>query len=266
MRCFVRSFFLVFIAAVSSIVFAQGQNGIATQRDGANLQPDAEQIFARANQARAQAGAGRLGWDPALAAAALYHCRRMVAEGPIAHRYGGEADLAGRAGQAGAHFDLIEENVAVGPSADRIHEEWMESPGHRTNLLNPEVNRVGVAVVASRGVLYAVADYSRAVESLSASQVEARVATLIKKSGVSIVSDSSLARRACASDGGLPGSAGGGSPGFVMRWQGADLTQLPKALVDRLATGQYNRAAVGSCPAQGLEGSFTAYRLAVLLY
>ena len=55
-------------------------------------------------------------------------------------------------------------------------------------------------------------------------------------------------------------------PGFVMRWQSADLTVLPKALVDRLATGRYRRAAVGSCPAQGLEGSFTAYRLAVLLY
>ena len=34
-----------------------------------------------------------------------------------------------------------------------------ELPGHRTNLLNPEVDRVGVAVVATRGVLYAVADY-----------------------------------------------------------------------------------------------------------
>jgi hypothetical protein len=112
----------------------------------------------------------------------------MAAEGPIAHRYNGEADLASRAGQAGAHFDLIEENVAVGPSASMIHDEWMNSPGHRENLLNPEVDRVGVAVVASRGVLYAVADYSHGVESLNGAQVEARVAgLLIMAQRVSIV-------------------------------------------------------------------------------
>jgi hypothetical protein len=240
----------------------------AYAQDGgaANIQTADEQLLALANQARAQVGAGRLKWDSALAAAALYHCRRMAVEGPIAHRYNGEPDLAGRAGQAGAHFDLIEENVAVGPSAAAIHEEWMNSPGHRTNLLNSEIDHIGVAVVESRGVLYAVADYSRAVESLTASEVEARVAALIAAKGISILGDSSLARRACATDEGAPRGPGGAMPGFVMRWQSADLTQLPKALADRLATGRYRRAAVGSCPAQGLDGSFTAYRLAVLLY
>jgi uncharacterized protein YkwD len=67
-----------------------------------------------ANEARAQAGVGRLDWDPALAAAALAHCLRMAAEGPISHQYSGEADLSARAAQAGAHFSVIEENVAVG--------------------------------------------------------------------------------------------------------------------------------------------------------
>src|SRR5579862_6923282 len=81
----------------------------------ANQQAAAEQVFVLANQARMQAGVGRLQWDPALAAAALKHCLRMAQEGPIAHRYGGEADLSARAAQAGAHFSVIEENVAIGP-------------------------------------------------------------------------------------------------------------------------------------------------------
>jgi hypothetical protein len=51
-----------------------------------------------------------------------------------------------------------------------------------------------------------------------------------------------------------------------MRWQGADLTQLPKPLLDRMASGRYRKAAVGSCPTGSVEGSFTAYRLAVMLY
>jgi len=252
---------LILTAAMAMPPMAFAQEG-----GPANIQTADEQLLALANQARAQAGAGRLQWDPALAKAALYHCRRMAAEGPIAHRYGGEADLAGRAGQAGAHFSLIEENVAVGPSAETIHDQWMHSPGHRSNLLNPGIDRIGVAVVESRGVLYAVADYELAVQSLSAPQVEARVAALIKGSGVSILSDSSPARRACTTDEGMPRSSADAAPGFIMRWQGADLTHLPRALEDKLASGRYRRAAVGSCPAQGLEGSFTAYRLAVLLY
>ncbi|MGA3100960.1 MAG: CAP domain-containing protein [Terracidiphilus sp.] len=266
MKIFLRTFLL---AALPALVAAQ----IAAQgsQDGrGKLAAEAEEIRAMANEARAQAGVGRLEWDQALAAAALQHCLRMAAEGPISHQYNGEPDLSARAAQAGARFSVIEENVAIGPSADRIHEEWMESPGHRANLLSPDVDRVGIAVVAARGVLYAVADYSRGVEQLSATQVEARVAALIRVSGVAILRDPSLARRACATDEGMPRSeseaAGGEMPRFVMRWQAGDLTQLPKALVDRLASGNYRQAAVGSCPAQVAEGAFSAYRAAVLLY
>ena len=51
-----------------------------------------------------------------------------------------------------------------------------------------------------------------------------------------------------------------------MRWQDADISKLPEALLDRLSSGDYHRASVGSCPAKDLEGSFTLYRMAVLLY
>ena len=227
---------------------------------------EAEQLFALANNARAQSGAGPLRWDPSLAAAARQHCLRMAAEGPISHRYGGEPDLANRTGQAGAHFDLIEENVAVGSSPAEIHDEWMHSPGHRSNLLNPKVNRVGIAVVAIRGVLYATADYSRNVASLSRSQVEAQVAQMLRPSGVSIIADSSQARAACATDSGIPSSRNGLQAHFVMRWQDSDLSRLPEALKEKLATRRYRSASVGSCTARGVEGTFTAYRVAVLLY
>ncbi len=51
-----------------------------------------------------------------------------------------------------------------------------------------------------------------------------------------------------------------------MLWQGADLTRLPWQLVEKLGSGKYREAAVGSCPPQNLAGAFTAYRVAVLLY
>ena len=254
-----------FCLALGALLIVVQPRGVAQNADGTVVQTAAEQLLALANQARAENGADRLRWDPALNAAALKHCRRMAAEGPISHRYTGEPDLASRTGQAGAHFSVIEENVAVGPSAAVIHDGWMRSPGHRTNLLSPDVDRVGIAVVASRGVLYAVADYSHGVESMGAHEAEARVAALIKQSGVAIMNDPAVARAACVMDSGVPGSATP-HPGFIMRWQDSQLDHLPGALTSRLASGQYHRAAVGSCPAQGVQGTFTAYRLAVLLY
>ncbi len=267
MKLFARTWVLSFafipplLTPVPSQIYAAAQD-----RGLPDLRSQSEQIFALANQARAQAGVGRLVWDPALAQAALNHCRRMALEGPIAHRYGGEPDLATRAADAGARFGVIEENIAIGASAEGIHNEWMNSPGHRSNLLSPDVDRVGIAVLASRGVLYAVADYSQGVPALSASQVEARVAGLMRVSGVSILANPAQARAACAMDSGVPRSAGGPQPRFAMRWQDSDLSHLPQQLIDQLSSGSYRQAAVGSCPAQGVEGSFTQYRVAVLLY
>ncbi len=225
----------------------------------------AEQLYALANQSRAQEGLKRLEWDPALAEAAMKHCMRMAAEGPISHRYPGELDLTERTGAAGAHFSLIEENIAVGSYSASIHQGWLDSPGHRANLLNPEIDRIGVAVVSSQGVLYAVSDYARGVPVLTPEQVEGKVARLLQGSRVAVRRSAADARAACRLDHGLP-SLTGDQPQFVMRWQDADLSHLPSSLEERLASGRYRQAEVGSCPASHGEGAFTAYRVAVLLY
>jgi uncharacterized protein YkwD len=231
-----------------------------------DLQREAEQLTALANQARAAAGAPPLRWDSALAEAARKHTLRMVAEGPIAHQYPGELNVSERAGLAGAHFDLIEENVAVGPTPTEIHDGWMQSKQHRENMLNSEVDSVGIAVVASRGVLYATADYSRGVQALTQAQVESRFSELIQSAGVKVLTDHSLARAACIMDNGMPRSTGTTQATYVIRWEGSDVNQLPRQLADHLASRQFREAAVGSCDAHGDNGTFTTYRVAVLLY
>jgi hypothetical protein len=246
-------------AAPQDQQYPQSNDGRVDQRAAVG------EIFALGNEARAQAGVPALAWDPALAAAALRHCRMMAAEGPISHQYEGEPELTLRAAQAGAHFSVIEENVAFAPSAAAVHQAWMHSPEHRRNLLSPEVNHVGIAVVNARGGFYVVADYSAEVESLSRSQVEARVAGLLRARGVAILSDSALARSACVHDSGWPRSSGA-RPAWIMRWQSSDLSQLPQALTEQLEAGKRRQAAVGSCPAQNVGGAFTSYRVAVLLY
>lgn len=251
------------LVALMLCALALTQAGAQDRRD---LQPEAQQLMLLANQARAAAGAPPLRWDSALAEAARKHTLRMVAEGPIAHQYPGELNVSERAGLAGAHFDLIEENVAVAPTPTGIHDGWMQSKGHRENMLNPEVDSVGIAVVASRGVLYATADYSRGVQSLTKAQVESRVSNLIQGAGVKVMADHSLARAACVMDNGMPRSADTTQPTFIMRWESSDLTRLPKNLVDHLASRQFREAAIGSCDAHSDDGTFTSYRVAILLY
>jgi uncharacterized protein YkwD len=125
-----------------------------------SMQSSVNQLYALANQTRASYGLAPLKWDPALASSAMQHCVLMARSREIEHRYRNEADVPLRASQAGARFSLIEENIAAGPYASGIHQGWMSSPPHRANLLNPSIDRVGLAVVSRNGQLYAVADYA----------------------------------------------------------------------------------------------------------
>ncbi len=187
----------------------------------------------------------------------------MVENQSIAHRFEGEPDLATRAGEAGAHFSLIEENVALDSRAEALHEDWMLSPHHRANLLKPEADRVGIAVVSSGGFNYAVADYARAVPVLTQAQVEADFARLLRARGLAILKDPAEAREYCAQS---TTARRRTTPHYRMVWQNADVTQLPQQLVDQLASREYESAVVGGCPPNNLAGSFTVYRVAVLLY
>ena len=258
-----RNAVIVSLTLSASMLLAQAGS---QNQNPATIPPEAWQIVQLVNQVRAVARAGPLQWDAALAEAARQHCLRMAAEGSIEHQYGGEPTLVERAGKAGAHFSLIAESVAVGSTPADIHGGWMRSPDDHTNLLNPQADRIGVATITSRGVLYAVADYERAVPVLTQSQVEAAITGLLRHSGIVVQRDPTAARATCVTDTTLSRSEVGRHPGFVLRWQDSDLTKLPEALVDRIKTPQYGEAAVGSCPAQDVNGAFTTYRVAVLLY
>jgi cysteine-rich secretory family protein len=242
----------------------QGQQPAAPQNQALVSEPSkAKQLFNLANEARTATGAGSLAWDRGLADAALKHCMRMALEGPIAHRYDGEPDLTARAGAAGAHFGFVEENIAVGSNPEEIHQGWLNSPEHRVNMLNPAVDHVGIAVVASGELIFAVADFERAVPALTQTQVEAVFAQLLRARQVMVIRDTNDARNYCASAGRYSGSE---PPSFLFRWQNPDVTQLPEPVVEQLATGRYHKAAVGSCVPQDVNGAFTVYRVAVLLY
>jgi hypothetical protein len=219
-------------------------------------------LLAAANQDRAARGLPQLHFDGELALAARLHAYEMAKRGMISHQFAGEADLAARAGNAGAHFSLVTENVAEAPNSAEIHDLWMNSAGHRANLLDPNVDAVGIAVVQSRGEFYAVEDFAHTVPRLTLAQQEATVSNLLARSGLQVDAPNEDARETCRLSTGFAGSR---TPWFVMRYTSSDIHRLPDQLTSRIASGRYREALVGACVPEH-QTPFTSYSIAVLLY
>jgi uncharacterized protein YkwD len=54
----------------------------------------------------------------------------------------------------------LSENVTQGPKAELIHAQFMKSPNHRVNILDADMNSIGVGVVEQDGQLFAVEDFA----------------------------------------------------------------------------------------------------------
>lgn len=237
--------------------------GAQTSGVSSTISPPEQSLFAATNRARADEGLAPLQWDAALAAAAKTHAEWIVQNGQLSHQYAGEPGLAERTAQAGAHFQSVAENIAMGSSASQIQKEWMKSPPHRANILDPNLNGVGFGVIDRGGYLYAVADFDRGVAVMTPEQAEHAVENLLSARNIRIAGSNLDARQTCEM---MHGTAGGSHPLFVMRWQNSDLSALPAALESELKTGRYQSAAVGACASANAESAFTTYRIAVLLY
>jgi len=223
----------------------------------------ARQIFALTNQDRQEHGLPALRWDAALASAAQAHVQLMVQQGALSHQFPGEPALTTRAASAGAHFQAIAENVAVGENPKGIERGWMHSTPHRTNILDPRMNAIGVAVAQRGASFYAVEDFAEASEVLTRNQVEQRVRELLRAQNVDPSAPSGPAEQACSMAHGIPQGLNVRS---IVRFETPDLAQLPVQVAQQIRSGDFRKAAVGACPPQSTQGSFTTYRVAVLFY
>ncbi len=120
------------------------------------------ELFASVNQARRAQGLAPLRWDDALAAAARRHAEVMAKRGSAQHGFEGEPSLSSRVKQAGARFSWLSENVTQGPTPRFIHSQFMNSPPHRANILDRDMDSIGVGVAERGGQLFAVEDLSQA--------------------------------------------------------------------------------------------------------
>jgi uncharacterized protein YkwD len=120
------------------------------------------ELFASVNQARREQGLAPLKWDDALAVAARRHAEVMARRRAAQHEFEGEPSLSSRVKQAGAHFSWLSENVTQGPTPEFIHSQFMKSSPHRANVLDTDMDSIGVGVVEHGGKMFAVEDFSKA--------------------------------------------------------------------------------------------------------
>src|SRR5712664_4744320 len=82
---------------------------------------DEQFFFDSANRERVAQQLQPLKWDNALAEAARQHALLMAKQANLSHQLPGELPLDQRAGQAGARFSQVGENIAIGRQAPAIH-------------------------------------------------------------------------------------------------------------------------------------------------
>lgn len=97
-------------------------------------------VIALTNQERAKHGLPALAWNEHLFSAAQGHSQDMANGDYFDHR-----DLVNRARQEGYPSSFVGENIAAGrPTPEEVMSQWMNSPGHRNNILNPDYAEIGV--------------------------------------------------------------------------------------------------------------------------
>jgi uncharacterized protein YkwD len=121
--------------------------------------------FESTNTARLQNGLAPLVWDPELCRMARIHSENMVRLGFFAHETPDGLHLRDRAHAVGIpHFRVLGENIAYNqgyddPGAFAV-ERWLNSPGHRANILSSEFEQGAIgSFVAPDGTVYLTQEF-----------------------------------------------------------------------------------------------------------
>jgi len=103
------------------------------------------QVVELTNQERANHGLEPLEIDPQLSEVAEAKSNDMAENGYFSHNsptYGSPFDMMH---SFGVDYQTAGENIARGQStAQQVVDGWMNSPGHRENILNPDFTHIGV--------------------------------------------------------------------------------------------------------------------------
>ena len=126
-------------------------HGEAAEKSGAaqTARVYEKEVARLVNAERAKYGLPALTYSPALAAGALEKSADMAKNGYFSHQsptYGSPFD---RMKSRGISYRAAGENIAMGyRTPEAVVKAWMDSPGHRANILSEKFTEIGVGYVA----------------------------------------------------------------------------------------------------------------------
>ena len=128
----------------------QGSSSVSA---GIQSSSAASEVVRLTNSARSQNGYAALVEDGALSEAAAVRAREIARS--FSHTRPSGASVSSALSESGVSYLRAGENIASGQkSASEVVNAWMNSPGHRANILNSSYSRIGSASVNINGTLY----------------------------------------------------------------------------------------------------------------
>ena len=91
-----------------------------------------------------------MAWDESLARVARGYSAEMSDREQVDHQSPASGNAADRVRRGGARASVVLENVARANSVADAQRSFMTSPGHRANVLDRSVTRMGAGVVIRR--------------------------------------------------------------------------------------------------------------------
>ncbi|MFE8936301.1 sigma-70 family RNA polymerase sigma factor [Streptomyces sp. NPDC007872] len=126
----------------------------ATKQDSGHTSVE-EQVIALVNAERAKEGCGPVTGNSLLARAAQGHSDDMATRDFFDHTNPDGAGPGERVTATGYGWSTYGENIAMGQrTAEQVMESWMNSPGHRANILNCSFKELGVGLHTGDGGPY----------------------------------------------------------------------------------------------------------------
>ncbi|WP_170979206.1 CAP domain-containing protein [Roseomonas sp. HF4] len=111
-------------------------------------------MLAEVNAVRGGMGLPPVRLEPRLSRTATQHSRDMLETGRLGHQGRDGSDPGQRLSRAGYRWSTYRENVAAGQLHPReVMYSWMTSPGHRANILAPDVTQMGIGFAGGPGVM-----------------------------------------------------------------------------------------------------------------
>ena len=142
-----------FTGAAGAVHLDRPVQGSSSVSAGIQSSSAASEVVRLTNSARSQNGYAALVEDGALSEAAAVRAREIARS--FSHTRPSGASFSSALSESGVSYLRAGENIASGQkSASEVVNAWMNSPGHRANILNSSYSRIGSASVNINGTLY----------------------------------------------------------------------------------------------------------------